>query len=479
MKKIIAAVACLFSILASSATGYSHYFDNLPFEMQPVVQPSIPDRRVDVSALGAKGDAITLNTDIFQHAIDSVASLGGGHIDVGNGVWLTGPLTLRSNIDIHLSRNAILVFSPDRSLYKVLPPDEGTVNKFVTAPLNADGEHDISITGEGIIDGNGEAWRPVKRMKVGDWEWNKLVKTGGTLSDDGSIWYPATADAEKGQKRPRLLRLVNCRRVMLTGVTFQNSPSFHVNMFKCEDILLDRLTVRCPWNAQNGDGIDLSSCRRALIVNCIVDCGDDAICLKSGVGDAGRARGITSDIVVDNCRVYHGHGGFVIGSDEAGGMRNISVTNCCFTDTDTGLRFKSGRDRGGLVEGVYVSDIVMNDIDGAAILFDMYYQEKVAFDSLGVVKPVTADTPRFRDFHISRVTCREAGTAVLMTGLPEMKLEAITIEHCSLSATRGILMKDVAGSTLSDITLQLPEGVNPVEQLSTDGITLSDITVCN
>lgn len=458
--RLASTLTALAVALAAGAApaDYGRYYTDLPFETPVPQTPQIPDREVNIADFGGKGDGITLNTEAFAKAIEHLSSMGGGRLTVGEGVWLTGPIGLKSNIDLHIVKDAIVVFSPDRTLYAVNGPDRGTTSKFVTAPIHADGQTDIAITGGGILDGNGEAWRPAKKMKFGEWEWNRMVKSGGTLSDDGQIWYPVSPSEEQGQKRPRLIRLVGCSRIMVKDVVVQNSPSFHVNMFRCSDIVIDGVNVRCPWNAQNGDGIDLSSCQRALIVNSTVDCGDDAICMKSGVGQAGRDRGPTSDIVVDGCTVYHGHGGFVIGSDESGGMYNIAVRRSRFVDTDTGLRFKSGRDRGGVVENIFIDDIVMNDIDGEAILFEMYYQQKVPLTGDIDPAPVTEDTPRFRNFTIRNVVCREAGRAILMHGLPEERLHDITITGCSINARKGIQINEAQDITISDMRLEVAEG---------------------
>ena len=202
-------------------------------------------------------------------------------------------------------------------------------------------------------------------------------------------------------------------------------------MVLCNDIVIDGVTVRCPWNAQNGDGMDLSSCRDALVKDCIVDAGDDAICLKSGVGDAGRRRGPCERIVVTGCTVFHGHGGFVIGSDTAGGMNDIFVSSCRFLDTDIGIRIKSGRGRGGKVCRVDIRDIVMNDIKGPAVLIDPYYQENVKG---AVYVPADEDTPSFSDISISGIVCRDARQPLYLRGLPEMPLRRIKIGPCSIHA---------------------------------------------
>ncbi|MDE6418536.1 MAG: glycoside hydrolase family 28 protein, partial [Duncaniella sp.] len=173
-----------FGAMEAQAAGeYARYYEGLPFETPVLEAPVIPDLTVSLTDFGGVGDGITLNTEAFAKAIDHLASRGGGHLNVPAGVWLTGPITLKSDIDLHIAQNALVVFSQDRSLFTVLPPDEGTVSKLVTAPINASHARNFSITGSGIIDGNGEVWRPVKNMKFCEWEWKKFLKKGGTLSD--------------------------------------------------------------------------------------------------------------------------------------------------------------------------------------------------------------------------------------------------------------------------------------------------------
>ncbi len=314
-----------------------------------------------------------------------------------------------------------------------------------------------------MLDGNGEYWRPYKRFKVSDAEWKKLQRLN--LKADkhygANVLYPTLTyptDALE-TKRARLIRVTGCSRFILQDVVVQNSPSFHVNIVLSKDFVIDGVNVRCPWNAQNGDGIDLSSCCNALLRNCSVDCGDDAICLKSGIGDKGRQRGPCKDIVIEDCTVFHGHGGFVIGSDNSGGMENIMVRGCRFIDTDVGLRFKSGRDRGGLMTNVYVDSIVMCDIAEEAILFDSYYQEKVGDGENAQTAPVTADTPRFDGFHINNIICRDAGTAILCKGLPEMPVRNVSISNCSFTSRRGAVINNAEDFSLADITFSLPPGV--------------------
>ena len=462
---------------AEKASLVSPYTD-LPFVTEAVKVPVIPDLTVSLVDYGGKGDGYSLNTDAFARAFDDLEHRGGGHLVVPAGVWITGPIALRSNVDLHIERDAIILFSPDKSLYPILPPDEGTGGKLCTPPVSATHISNFSITGQGIIDGNGEAWRPVKRFKVSDAEWTKMKRLKLTeVTEDGrKVFYPmiGNADSEPQTRRPRLLRFIGCSNFMIQGVVVQNSPSFHVNMILCDHFILDDVMVRCPWNAQNGDGIDLSSCHHALLTGCSVDAGDDAICMKSGIGDVGRKRGATHDIVIDSCTVFHGHGGFVIGSDTGGGMDNIMVRRCRFIDTDTGIRIKSGRDRGGLVNNVWIEDIVMCDIADEAILFDCYYQEKVGDARDVEAKPVTADTPRFRDIHIKNVVCTDASQAILVKGLPEMPVTGVTISNVSITALKGAVINHARNITLRDVTLVIPSGQavtsHNAEGLSTPGL---------
>lgn len=433
----------------------------------------IPSLRVSLADYGGRGDAETLNTEAFRKAIGDLSSRGGGHLDVPAGVWLTGPIEMKSNIDLHLQKDAIVLFSPDRSLYKIVPPDEGTSGRRCVAQISARGQRNFSITGEGVFDGNGEVWRPVKKFKVSSVEWREFQKAGGRLSDDGSIWYPWTHNDELtldkteadgpeawSNKRPRMLRFLSCKEFVLDGVIFQNSPSFHVNLMLCDRIYFKGIMVRCPWNAQNGDGIDLSSCTNAHLVGCSVDAGDDAICLKSGVGKTGRDRGPCENILIEDCTVFHGHGGFVIGSDTAGGIRNVTVRRCRFIDTDTGIRIKSGRGRGGLVSGIYIDDIVMNDIADEAILLDCYYQQKApkAGESDPNAGEKNADTPIFSDIHISGVVCRDADVAVLVNGLPEQSVQNLSISNSTIVSRLGVCANRICGLKLEHCTIANSEG---------------------
>lgn len=466
---IVAVLAFLLATFDCRAEGYGKFYQNLPFNVSEVTTPVIPELKVSLEDYGGVGDGMTLNTEAFSAAITDLTKRGGGHLVVSEGIWLTGPIVLKSNIDLHVVKNAIVLFTPDKTQYPFLPPDEGTSGSRCQSPISAYRESNFSITGEGLFDGNGEQWRPVKRFKVSDAEWSRFLKSGGVINEDGTIWYPWTMSNEQSQKdnslsleklakkRPRMLRFVSCEKVLLQGVVFQNSPSFHVNLILSNNLVVDGITVRCPWNAQNGDGIDLSSCTNALIVNCSVDVGDDAICLKSGIGNIGRKRGACANIIIDNCTVYHGHGGFVVGSDTGGGVNHVSVRNCRFIDTDTGIRFKSKRGRGGVVSTIYIDNIVMNDIANEAISFDSYYQEKNIEADAPLIS-VNEDTPSFQDIHISNVVCRDAGRAIYFNGLPEMNIKNISIVNSTIYAASGAQINETQNLRMVNTHLNVSKG---------------------
>jgi DNA sulfur modification protein DndE len=256
--------------------------------------------------------------------------------------------------------------------------------------------------------------------------------------------------------RPKMLRLIGCKRVLIEGVTFQNPPNWTMNPVLCEDVSILKVTVLNSPAAQNSDALDLESCRRAVIRGCTFDTGDDGLCIKSGKDAAGRRIGVpTEDVLIEGCTVYHAHGGFTIGSEMSGGVRNVQVTNCTFMGTDIGLRFKSTRGRGGVVENISMSNIRMVDIVHEAIGFTFSYGGKAPGEETATaatkVPPVTEETPRFRDMHFENVICRGAQTAIALEGLPEMPLRNITLKNVSISSGKGVSATDVENVTFENV----------------------------
>jgi polygalacturonase len=418
------------------------------FVLPAVKVPAFPEARVSIADHGAVPDGKTLNTEAFARAIDTLAARGGGRVIVPPGMWLTGPIRLRSRIDLHLEEGAVVVFTGDLDPYR---EGDGVVRGLISGK----DLEDVAISGPGLVEGAGHHWRPVKEFKMTDKQWDALLDGGGVLTEDKEIWWPSAE--HQRIRRPRLVRLDDCKRVLLDQATFLNSPQFGLDLSDCEDVTIRDVTVRNAWYAQNGDGIDLHSCRNVHILRARVDVGDDALCMKSN-----RGRPL-ENVLIEGCTVYHGHGGFVIGSEELGGMRNLRVRDCRFFGTDVGIRFKSARDRGGLVTNLDIRNILMIDIREEAILFDMHYQDDLSLDKDGRVArapdagipDVNDTTPRFRNIAIRDVICRGAERAVLLAGLPEMAVERIRLENVSITARTGMVCMDAR-----DIQLRQVEIIN-------------------
>lgn len=451
-------------------------YEALPFDMPVVQRPSFPDYQVDIRDFGAKADGETLNTEAINNAIKAVSEKGGGKVVIPEGLWLTGPVVLQNNVNLHVEKNALVLFSGDADLYPLVRTSfEGLDMLRCQSPISAMNAENIAITGHGVLDGSGDSWRPVKRNKMTDGQWKSLLKSGGVVDESGKVWYPnegalkasiLTGSKEKreisdseweGMKRwlrPVLLSIVKSKRVLLEGVTFRNSPSWCLHPLSCEDLTLNGVKVFNPWYSQNGDALDVESCKNVVVTNSLFDAGDDAICIKSGKDADGRRRGEPCEnVLVKNNTVLHGHGGFVVGSEMSGGVRNVYVADCTFIGTDVGLRFKSTRGRGGVVENVYVDNINMINIPGDALIADLYYAVK---DAPGAPVPaVTEETPSFKNIHISNISCKGAGRAMFLNGLPEMPIENFSVRNMRITdAQKGAFINKVAGVTLENIEIE-------------------------
>ena len=434
-------MACLLAV-TMQAGDYAKYYENLPTPVKQVVPVVIAKNDISLTDCGGVGDGMTLCTDAFKKGIAELTKRGGGRLTIPEGIWLTGPIQMKSNIELHLDKNAIIYFSPDKRLYL----DAGTQPKRVNPCIYATKVKNIAITGQGVIDGNGQQWRPVKRGKMSDVEWKQYTEMGGQLTEKGDLWYPwlmksgypdiaATPQKQEGMRND-LLRFEQCENILLEGVTFQNAPRFHVHPCYCRNIIIDGITVRCPWNVQNGDGIDLSDCHQALIVNATVNVGDDGLCMKSGSQKKGWDVWGVQDVLIQQNTVYHAHGGFVLGSETIGGIRDMVVRHNRFLGTDVGLRFKSGLGRGGKTERLYVSDIMMADIASEAIIFQCDYVNRQAGDD-GKAPVITEEmrrqAPDFQDIHIANVVCRGAKTGIKAAGIEGLDcIHDIDIRDCSI-----------------------------------------------
>jgi len=521
-KYIVLPVACALSLLYSTnslavSKGSNvdpAIYNGVPFKMPKVVQPSFPVYKANILDFGAKGDGIFLNTKAINDAIKKVNAKGGGTVVIPSGLWLTGPIELLSNVNLYAEQNALVVFTDDYNAYPVIKTSfEGLETRRCQSPISARNATNIAITGKGIFDGSGDAWRPVKKDKMTEAQWKNLIKSGGVLSSDKKIWYPTeksfkgasstenfnnptgiNTDAEwesiREWLRPVMVSIVKCKNVLLEGVTFKNSPSWCLHPLSCENITINKVNVSNPWYSQNGDALDLESCKNALIINSTFDAGDDAICIKSGKDEDGRRRGEPcQNVIVKNNLVLHGHGGFVVGSEMSGGVKNIYVSNCSFVGTDVGLRFKSTRGRGGVVEGIYIDHINMINIPNEPLLFDLFYggkapdevtEEDTKENLSTTIPPVTVETPTFKDIHISNVFCKKSGRAMFFNGLPEMKIQNVTVKNVIISdAQEGAVVSQADGVVMENIKITSPTGnslsIKNANNIKVDGILFKEV----
>jgi len=364
--------------------------------------------RFSVDRFGAVGNGETLDTAAIQGAIDACAQAGGGTVYLPAGHYVSGSLFLESDITLYLDAGAVLLGSERMADYPVIAHRWEGVSRESHAPLIGGTElENVAICGRGTIDGRGKMWWEKHRARALD--------------------HP----------RPRLVSFGRSRNVLIEGCTLTNSPSWTIHPYECDNVTVNKVTIVNPPNSPNTDGINPESCRNVHIANCHVDVGDDCVTIKSGKEDEGRDR-LTpcENIAVTNCTMVHGHGGVVIGSEMSGDVRNIVISNCVFLGTDRGIRLKSRRGRGGVVEDIRVSNVVMEGVL-CPFIMNLYYgpgawgAERIADRSAW---PVDEGTPRFRRIHFSHITAREVQyAAAFLYGLAEMYIEDVSFDDIAIS----------------------------------------------
>jgi polygalacturonase len=412
----------------------------LPFDMPAVEPPVFPDRVFDVRDYGAAGNGETLNTESFRLAVEACHESGGGVALIPAGIWVTGPIHLRSNVNLRLEKEAVVRFSTRFADYLpvVFTRWEGIECYNYSPLIYAPDCENVALTGEGTLDGQGAAW----------WHWKRLQQAAAeTLYDaefDGIPVEERVYGSEEAALRPQFFQPINARRVLVEGVTFVNGPMWTMHPVYCEDVLVRGVTVRTE--GPNTDGLNPDSCRNVLVEGCTFATGDDCIAINAGMNEDGwRVGRPCENIVVRHCRMIEGHGGVVIGSGMSGGVRNVYAHDCTFEGGDRGIRLKSMRGRGGVVENVTFENIRMWGMRGEAIVVNMFYESST-------VAPRSDMPPTFRNITIRDVTCDGAGVAVRIRGLPERRIEHLVLENLRLNAIEGIHCQDVDDLTLNNVS---------------------------
>lgn len=429
----------------------------------------------NVLKYGAKNDSSKIATKAIALAINAASKAGGGTIYFPPGKYLTGPIHLKSNITIFIDAGAVLHFSDNFDDYLPMVPSrwEGTnVNNF--SPLfYAYNAHNISIRGRGVIDGHGKKWWDM-HFKLYDKKLPRSKYQEEFAKNNKEVIKPDIPEMiDRGFLRPPFIQPMYCKNVLIEGITIQNSPFWTVNPEFCENVTVTGVTINNP-HSPNTDGINPESCKYVHINNCHISVGDDCITIKSGKDADGRKINLPAEnYTITNCTMLSGHGGVVIGSEMSGGVKKIVISNCVFDGTDRGIRIKTARGRGGVVEEIRVDNIVMKNIREQAIVLDMQYARTQP-------EAVSERTPQFKNIHFSNITA-QTNQAIFINGLAEMPVEDITFNDIQFDAKTGATIKEAKNIAFHNVRITTKEGssiiAENVQQLEIDGVkTLNPIS---
>lgn len=427
MKQAIGVFTLLLVALCARASNIDFdkaFKESAKIEKQ-IKRTSFAKRTFYITDFGAKphNEAEPCHEAINQ-AITACSLAGGGTVVVPKGTFFTGPITLKSNVNLHVSEGATLKFSTDQSLYfpGVITRWEG-IDCYNARPLiYAYGETNIAITGKGTIDGQGskEAWWPMCGAPRYGWKEGMVAQRNGgrerllMYGETNTPIYKRIMTPEDGM-RPQLINLYSCNTVLIEDVTLLNSPFWVIHPLFCESLIVRGVNIfnRGP----NGDGCDPESCKNVLIENCVFDTGDDCIAIKSGRNNDGRKWNIPSEnIIVRGCKMKNGHGGVVIGSEISGGYRNLFVENCEMDspELDRVIRIKTSTCRGGVIENVFVRNITVGQCREAVLRINLQYENRENCQR--------GFTPTVRNVHLKNVTCQKSQLGVLIIGLEDPSL---------------------------------------------------------
>lgn len=387
----------------------------------------------DCGAISGKLDIETgrHNARVINDKVKELSENGGGTIVIPKGIWASAPIRLLSDVSIRIESQGLLKFIKSKEDYPLIITNyEGQPCIRTVSPITAENAVNVAITGMGMVDGSGDEWRPVKKFKVTDKQWEQLLKKSDNVFEtkETQIWMPTKSSLLGNEKniqsdkdealeeardyydfyRPVMVSLRHCTNVLLSGVTFMNSPAWNIHPFFCENVTIDNIKVRNPYYAQNGDGIDVESCTNVHIHHSVFETGDDAICIKAGKNAIARTiDGPCSNIYIHDCVVNEGHGGFVIGSEMSRGVKDILVENCTFIGTDVGVRIKSALGRGGVVENITIRNIDMVNIKGEAVILTMGYVLNLLNRNETIAMDNEEDVPYFRNIDMDGIVCTD------------------------------------------------------------------------
>ena len=441
---------------ASRAASESNGWSQVPVILKRIVPPEFPDREFSIADFGAIAGGETNCSDAFKSAIAACARSGGGRVIVPPGKFLTGPIHLRSNVELHLSAGAEIIFSDHFEDY--LPPvfvRVGGIELYNYSPLiYARDCTNIAVTGPGKLNGNAKAW----------WEWRR--KEGAHFVEMAARGVPVEQrvfGTPEAAIRPSFLSFVSCTNILLEDFTIGSGPNWTIHPIYCLNTTIRRVNV--DTDGPNNDGIDPDSCRDLLVEDCTFSTGDDCVVLKSGYNEDGwRVNRPTENVIMRRCFSKRGHGGLVVGSEMSGDVRNVFMYDCEFDGTDRAIRIKSRRGRGGVVENLWARDLKVKNMQREVVILNMDYSADR--------KPAANEKPPvFRNMVISNVTGDGAPMAMLISGLSDSPVENIRFENMTIHSKRGVVAKDVRGIVFDKVQVTPEKG--PVFALT----NAADVTI--
>lgn len=420
-----------------------------PFDMGNLERPLFNRRTVKITRknISAKG----LITPAINDIINRLSAKGGGNVVVPEGMWKSGRIVLKSNVNLRLERGAVLEFSGDTEDYQpaVFTRHEGVEVMGAGAFIYADGACNIALTGEGTVCG--------PDMDAG---MRRLPNGKSVVEKDIDPTSPVNMRICDGIDRrtfyrPKSFSPINCKNVLVEGVKFERSVLWNVNPVYCENVIIRGITVNST-KVPSGDGIDISSCRNVLIEYSTLNCGDDCFTLKSGRCEDGvRVNRPTENVLIRYCLAKDGHGGITCGSETAGGMSNIYLHDCVFDGTRTGFRFKTRRNRGGGISGILYDNVRLIGVR-EAFTWDLLGTEMYMGELARRYPPldITPLTPTVKDIHIRNFVVESADRLMSIHGIPEIPCSNILIENGTVN-TKTIFkaIEDVDGLTIRNVRI--------------------------
>lgn len=410
-----------------------------------IIPPTFPDKNFVITDFGAKGDSITDCTEAFAKAIKACNEAGGGSVVVPAGKFSTGPIHLKSNVNLHVSKDAVVLFSRDTKKYlpQVYTRFEAVELMNYSPLIYAYEQQNIAITGEGELNGqaNNENWwfwkgkwghaGQTNESKPGTPTQKEANERLKKMAEDG-VPVKDRVFGEGDFLRPNFIQPYKCKNVLIEGVTIKDSPMWIIHPVLSENITIRK--VKVISHGPNSDGCDPESCKDVLIEDCLFDTGDDCIAIKSGRDHDGRRVNVPSEnIIVRNCTMKDGHGGVVIGSEISGNVRNVYAENCEMSSPylDRALRLKSNSRRGGIIENVFMRNVTVGDVADAVVHVYMFYAGE------------TGDNhPVVRNIQVKNVTSKKSDYGIFIEAEEDYPVEGIVIEDCTFeNAAKGNMLK--------------------------------------